>query len=306
MKICIVYGGTSREREISLKSGMSILKALSTQKNVHAYDFDGDYEKLCTIVKNVDIVFNSLHGGEGENGTIQLFFENNNIKFTGSGSIASKKAMNKHIAKKLCDKHNIQTPNWIYLDKRLDLERLDIFNNKSIVIKPSNEGSSIGLSIIKDFNLKNIKKINELNLAVEKCYQVSDALLIEEYIDGRELTASILGGKVLPILEIKPKNIFYDYECKYTKGRSEYIVPARISNNIELRIKEYAFKIFNILGCRHYGRVDFRLSTDNKIYFLELNTLPGFTNISLFPKSAMEENITYENLLLNIIDLATK
>ena len=310
MKICIVYGGTSNERDISLESGTCISKALSELDNVNSFYFSGNYDKLYDNTKNSDIVFNALHGGEGEDGTIQKFFESRNIKYTGSNSESSKKAMDKNITKAVCIKNGILTPDWLHSQKYIKIFPFEIdllrFYDKSIVVKPSDQGSSIGLSIIKNFQPDNENKKKELNESISKCYKVSKNILIEEYIEGRELTVSILDDKIFPVLEIIPSNKFYDYECKYTKGKSEYIVPAEIDKNIKLKIKEVAYNIFNILECRHYCRVDFRLSNDNKIYFLELNTLPGFTNTSLFPKSAKAANVSYYDLLSKIIDLAAK
>jgi D-alanine-D-alanine ligase len=131
--------------------------------------------------------------------------------------------------------------------------------------------------------------------------------LIEEYIEGRELTVGILGNKILPIVEIVPSNSYYDYECKYTKGKSNYIVPAQnIDKNLEIDIYNKAMQIYDLIGCRHYARIDFRLSKDNHPYFLEVNTLPGFTDMSLFPMAAKSEGISYKDLLLKIIELSKK
>ena len=146
-----------------------------------------------------------------------------------------------------------------------------------------------------------------LDESISKCYQVSDNVMIEEYICGRELTVGILGNKILPIVEIVPKNGFYDYDSKYIKGKSDYIVPAeRISKDLEMNIYNNAMRIYELIGCRHYARIDFRLSSDNQPYFLEVNTLPGFTDTSLFPMAAKAAGISYKNLLLKIINLAKK
>ena len=301
MKICIVFGGTSSERNISLLSGKAISESLSKNYNISTYDFGGKYTKLLKYIKNFDLIFNALHGGEGEDGTIQEFFEQNNIKFTGSPSAASKIAMNKHLTKKICLENNIPTPDWIYLENAIDTSKINKFNNKSIVIKPSDEGSSIGLSIINSFHINDNFKMNELNLAIKKCSKVSNNIIIEEYIDGREITVGILGNSFLPILEIVPDNFFYDYECKYSKGKSRYIVPAIIDTHIIEKLQNYSMKIFNLLNCKNYARVDFRLSNENEIYFLEINTLPGFTETSLFPEAAKSIGLSHFDLLEKII-----
>ena len=311
MKICILYGGISRERDVSISSAHSILKALSGERNIFGYDFDGDYDRLIEKVKDVDLVFNALHGGDGEDGTMQKFLSNNNIRYTGSDTIASKNAMDKHIAKTLCLENKILTPNWLYYKQVIGLVALEVeilrFYDTDIVIKPSDEGSSIGLSIIENFDPQNKAKRKMLDDSISKCYEVSRNILIEEYIHGRELTVGILGNKILPIVEIIPKNSYYDYECKYTKGKSNYIVPAKnISKDLEIDIYNKAMQIYDLIGCRHYARIDFRLSRDNHPYFLEVNTLPGFTDTSLFPMAAKSIGISYKDLLLNIIDLSKK
>ena len=299
MIICVLYGGISSEREVSLKSGIGILESLQKEFETYGYDFNGDYKDLYKNLQKADIVFNALHGGEGENGTLQMFFEENNIVFTGSNSKSSKIAMDKLSSKIICNENSILTPEWIMHNE--DLNGIEKFNNKSIVVKPADDGSSMGLSIIENFNLNNTKKIDLLNDAILKCRAISKNILIEEYIAGRELTISILDNKVLPAVEIKPKNILYDYECKYKKGNSNYIVPAILNKTILKQLDQISLNVFNLLGCRHYGRVDYRLSVDNRIYFLELNALPGFTETSLFPKAAAAANICYDNLIMSIV-----
>ena len=311
MKICIVYGGTSKEREVSISSGKSILKALSSELNIFGYDFNGNLDDLLDNVRKFDLVFNALHGGDGENGKIQKFFYENNIKFTGSNSSASALAMDKHEAKKICINNKILTPDWLYYKKVIKLFQLEVeilrFCDTDIIIKPSDEGSSLGLSVVKDFDPKDKSKRMMLDEAISKCYEVSDNVMIEEYIYGRELTVGILGNKILPIVEIVPKNGFYDYDSKYIKGKSDYIVPAKqISKDLEMNICNDAMRIYELIGCKHYARIDFRLSSDNKPYFLEVNTLPGFTDTSLFPMAAEAAGISYKNLLLKIVNLAKK
>ena len=308
MKICVLYGGCSNERQVSIHSAKSILKALSDECDIYGYDFNGNYDDLYENIKDVDLVFNALHGGDGENGVMQKFLEDNSIIYTGSNSTSSVKSMDKHASKKICSQNDILTPDWLYfIDNYSSLNDFSKFNNKSIVVKPSNEGSSIGLSIINNFNVDSNDKIKELDQSILKCTNVSRNVLIEEYINGREVTVGILGDKPFPILEIEPTNKFYDYECKYTKGKSIYTVPAKnIDKKIEKSLLQKALKIYSLLGCRHYARVDFRLSLDNNIYFLEANTLPGFTGTSLFPMAAKSIGINYKGLLLSIIELSKK
>jgi D-alanine-D-alanine ligase len=295
----VLYGGISSEREVSLKSGIGILESLQKEFKAYGYDFNGNFKDLYENLQKADIVFNALHGGAGENGTLQLFFEENNIAFTGSNSESSKIAMNKLRSKIICDENSILTPDWIVYGE--DLNKIEKFNNKSIVVKPADDGSSMGLSIIENFNVNVKEKIDLLDNAIVKSKNISKNILIEEYIAGKELTISILDNKALPAVEIKPKNILYDYECKYKKGNSDYIVPADLNKTILEQLDQISLKIFNLLGCRHYGRADYRLSLDNQIYFLELNTLPGFTETSLFPKAAAAADICYDDLIITIV-----
>jgi len=308
MKICILYGGISAEREVSLKTGQAIFNSINSNYNVFLYDFDGDYDLLKNNLNNVDLVFNGLHGGDGENGKMQKFLENINIKFTGSCSKSSEKSMNKNITKKICTENDILTPDWVYYKENISAFKIELdmslFYGKNIVIKPSDEGSSIGLSMIESFYFNDKVKRKIFDESVLKCYNVSRNILIEEYINGRELTVGIVGNKALPVLEIVPSNNYYDYECKYTKGKSRYIVPAEIDKETQQLLSAYSLKIHKLVGCGSYSRSDFRLAEDGEVYFLEINTLPGFTDTSLFPKAAMAAGINYNDLINKIIKLS--
>ena len=310
MKVCILYGGTSSEREVSVNTGNSIYNSINKDYNVIKYDFDGNYDNLYNAIKNVDLVFIALHGGEGENGTVQKFLETKNIKFTGSNSKASKKAMDKDFVKLLCKKHNIPTPNWFKVDHGRDLTELrevkktffSSHDGKGFVVKPVYEGSSFGITIFKK---PYFLFSQELKKAIGEAFKVSSTeIMLEQYIDGRELTVSILNDNVLPIVEIVPKGDYYDYKCKYTKLQSEYIVPAKIDKKTEELLFAYSLKIHKLTGCGVYSRSDFRLSENGKIFFLEINTLPGFTDTSLFPKAAKALGLNYKDLINKIIKLS--
>ena len=319
MKICILYGGVSSEREVSLNTGKSIYDAICNDYDIVMHDWDGNYESMYNVVKEVDLVFIALHGGDGEDGTIQKYLESKNIKFTGSSSEASERAMDKETAKLLCRMNGIPTPLWLMSSnifsvekitgiplssKELILARKNEFSQvsdkfKSYVIKPSNEGSSFGISIIKkaiDFNT--------YNEAIRIALRRSERILIEEYIDGKELTVGILNDKVLPIVEIMPRGDYYDYKSKYTKFQSDYVVPANIDKKTKELLSAYSLKIHKLIGCGAYSRVDFRLSKEGEIYFLEINTLPGFTDTSLFPKAAKAYGLSYRELIKKIIGIA--
>ena len=305
--MCILYGGISSEREVSLNTGKSIYDAISDDYDIVMHDWDGDYELMYDVVKKIDLVIIALHGGDGENGTIQKYLESKNIRFTGSSSSASKKAMDKNISKLLCVEYDIPTPNWVMLDNKSNVDGsssiidtyLDGFDFKNgVVVKPNSEGSSIGISILK--NVTN----EELECVVKKVHSISSSAMLETFIDGRELTVSVLDGKTLPIVEIVPKGDYYDYKSKYTKFQSNYIVPANINKKTQELLSEYSLKIHKLIGCGVYSRVDFRLSNDGLVYFLEINTLPGFTDTSLFPKAAEKYALDYRALIKKIIDLS--
>jgi len=314
LKICILYGGVSSEREVSLNTGKSIYDAICNDYDIVMHDWDGNYQSMYNAAKDIDLVFIALHGGDGEDGTIQKYLESKNIKFTGSSSAASKIAMDKNISKLLCVKHDIPTPEWFMIErgdnvknliKSYDVQSDSFFVklnplNPSFVLKPNNEGSSIGISIFEKIR-ETFQK--EFRKAIREVLDISDSAMIESFVDGRELTVSVLDDKVLPIVEIIPKGDYYNYKCKYTKFQSDYVVPAEIDKKEEELLSAYSLKIHKLIGSRAYSRVDFRLSKEGKIYFLEINTLPGFTGTSLFPKAAEACGLSYRELIKKIIEI---
>tara|TARA_Y100000996_G_scaffold2210_1_gene2095 strand:- start:229 stop:1185 length:957 start_codon:yes stop_codon:yes gene_type:complete len=316
INLALIFGGLSNEREISIKTASSVRDVLFGISSVELFEFDfqGDYDILLDFINsnNIDLVFIALHGGEGENGSLQFFLEENSIQYTGSDSSASKIAINKNLTKRICSDNYLPTPKWNSLDlskDSLNLPKLLQKYDNSCVVKPTSDGSSIGMSIIFDH-------LNEqvLERAINKCKEVSDNIIIEEYIGGRELTVSLIDGIALPVVEIFPKGKFYDYNSKYTTGQSKYEVPAKLSFELESEIIEYAENLYELVGCDHYARVDFILDKNDEAYILELNTLPGLTETSLFPKAYHEEfkdynnstSKTYDLLVLEIIKLALK
>ena len=301
MNISILFGGTSTEHKISIQTGLSIAEAIKGRHSIDMVKLDQNFYKYVKNKIKTNVVFNALHGGDGENGRVQSFLELNNIVYTGSNSKASQIAMDKNITKLIAKSIEVQTPNWILLKKNIENNFVIDSTVSSkfqfpFVVKPGNEGSTYGLSIVRDGEA--------LSDAIGLAGEYSSEVLIEEYIAGRELTVGILGKKALPVLEIKPSKDLYDYECKYKEGMSEYIVPAELSDTVASKIKEDALKIYNTIGCRHYARVDFRLNDDSKYYFLEINTLPGMTSTSLFPKAAKAAGIEFPELINIIINMA--
>ena len=298
MKIGLLVGGDSPERDVSLSSGKAIHKALELLgNNVIVLDTFNGIRSLESKILNVDLIFNGLHGGDGENGNVATYLESLNIPFTGSDQDSSKICMDKDLSKKLVSDKGIETPNWIAsssLPSESQLESLGL----PIIVKPNDQGSTIGLSLVKD-------KI-EIDSAFKIASNFADSVMFESFILGREITVPIIGSNSYSIVEIVPKKNLYDYECKYTAGMSEYFCPADIDDNLSNKIKNIALRIHNLLRCRHYSRVDFLLDKNNKIWFLEINTLPGMTKTSLLPKSLSADGFSFNDVIQMIIDEALK
>ena len=292
MKIGVLMGGSSSERDVSLNSGKAISNAcLELGYEVINFDPKDGFSSIAVEIKNVDLVFNALHGGDGENGVISSKLNNLGVKYTGSEKESSAICIDKDTSKTIIKRENYFTPDWLLLKKD---DRTPEVKNLSfpLVVKPNSEGSTIGLSVVQDES--------KLNDAIELARNFDSKVLIESFIDGREITVGIIAGKPLPIIEIIPSHELYDYECKYTKGMTDYICPPDLEENISLSIQNIALKIHRLLKCRHYSRVDFRLDKNNKPWFLEINTHPGMTETSLLPKSAAVAGIDF-NSLINII-----
>ncbi len=286
-------GGSSEECDVSKATGNAV--AIACQ--ILGYEvielvFNNNFKKILPILKNADVVFNALHGGSGENGEMQSWMDDNQILYTGSGTDASKICMDKSLSKTMARDLGLLTADWQLIDD----PKKEVLIFLPFVVKPNNQGSTVGLSIV--FSEKDIKP------AIEKAFMHGETVIIEQYIKGRELTVTILGEKAFPIVEIQPNHKLYDYECKYTPGMSKYICPADLNINLAYNIKRDTEKIFKELGCKVYGRADFILSRDSKYYFLEMNTLPGLTKTSLVPKSTETDGLPFEELVKKIIDLS--
>ena len=298
MKIGVLLGGNSAEREVSLSSGKAISAACKELgHDVIDLDPQFDMKLLVPDLLTVDLVFNGLHGGDGENGVIPGFLQSLGVKYTGSTTEASAICMDKRISKALVHRKDLLTPNWVSLDNNDPLPSVGdmVF---PVVIKPNDQGSTIGLTVVKDES--------ELDVAIELARQFANVVLIEEFIVGKEITVTVIGDKAYPIVEIVPSHDLYDYECKYNKGMTEYFCPANIDKDLTKAIQESALKIHKLLGCRHYSRVDFRLDKNGRAWFLELNTLPGMTETSLVPKAAKASGLSFPELIQTIINEALK
>ncbi|RLL48183.1 D-alanine--D-alanine ligase [Oceanobacillus piezotolerans] len=306
MKIAVLYGGISGEREVSLSSGKGIIQALK-QKGHEVIGVDFNPNKLEEILQlKVDLVFIGLHGRYGEDGKLQGLLDMLGIPYVGSGVLASALAMDKSKAKQIFEKNNIPVARSVTYTINQPSD-VDVIKNSikqtfqvPFVIKPNEEGSTLGLSIIENEE--------EIESAIEKATKSDKNILVEKFVKGREVTVPVLGKpgeeRALPIIEIIPKNAFYDYESKYAPGGSEHIVPAAIDNKLTMQIQEYAVLAHQALGCETYSRVDFILGEDNVPIILEVNTLPGMTPTSLFPDSAKSIGISYEDMIQEFVQLS--
>ena len=293
-KILVLMGGWSNEREISLISGKSVFNSLITSGQ-DVIELDLKRDNISEIKElNPDRVFIVLHGKGGEDGEIQLYLENLGIPYTGSGSESSKICMNKRITKKILLKNNIQTPNFMEISENTKIEDIENLFQYPFVIKPSSEGSSIGVYIAED--RKSCKE------AIKENMKISNDIILEEYKSGKEYTVGILDNFALPVIQLIPPGKFYDYEAKYNSNETKYICPSGLDQNTEEEIKKLSIDCFRALNCRGWGRVDLIIDKQNKPWIIELNTVPGMTEHSLVPMAANQKNINFDELVLKILD----
>ncbi len=311
-RVGVLMGGPSSERDISIKSGKAVFRALK-KNNINAVSYElamplntNGYiqsvkEKIGAM--DIDIAFIALHGEFGEDGTIQKILEEIKIPYAGSKTRASKLAIDKIDSREIFEKNNIPMPRYnvvvrgeVLPDEPVS-DNIKIFFEElsmPIVVKPSTEGSSIGLSMVDSEN--------SLYKAVSNAFKYSDRVIIEEYIEGREITVGILEDRALPVVEIIPKNRFFDFEAKYNKGATDYKVPAEIDKEKYRECQEMALLAHKVLGARFFSRVDMILDKDGTPYILELNTIPGLTETSLLPLAAAEAGIDFNQLVLKILE----
>ena len=296
--VLVVLGGISGERIVSLDSGRACIKALK-KKKYNVSTFDPKFKNLNLINKNIDVIFNALHGKGGEDGVAQSYFEYLKIPYTHSGVISSYNAMNKIISKEIFIKNKIKTPKFFTItqvDLNIQKIKKNIINRKinfPIVVKPINEGSSLGVEICKN-------KV-ALFKVIKKLFKKYNELIFEEYIGGQEIQVAVINGNPLGAIELVPKRLFYDYKAKYTKGaKTKHIMPARLTKNKYKEVLKIAKKTHQVLGCKGVTRSDFKFF-NNKFNLLEINTQPGMTNLSLVPEIANYKGLSFENLVEKIL-----
>lgn len=289
-RVSVLMGGVSEERAVSLSSGAAVAEGLRlagrevVEVDVLGRDFD--------LPPDTDAVFIALHGGFGEDGRVQEILEERRMPYTGSGPRSSWLAFNKILAKELFFAHDIPTPNFEVL-RSGQRRSLDL----PVAVKPVLQGSSFGMH--------RVTRESDWDAALEDALSYHGEVIVEPWIEGRELTVGVVCSEALPVLEIRAPGNNYDYRAKYTKGVTEYIVPAELDARSTLMCRRIALKTFEVLGCRGFGRVDMRMSADGSVYVLELNTIPGFTPTSLLPKSAAAAGYGFSDLCDRIIQSAS-
>ncbi len=301
LKVAVLAGGISPERDVSLQSGQCVEQALKdAQINVVSSDITPD-ELTILDDQTINVFFIALHGSFGEDGQLQEILENRNLIYTGSGPLASKLAFDKYLSKTLFAQAGVHVPPAIIFhpndDAEILLSKLKQLGQK-LVVKPIRQGSAIGVSITE-----NPEEAIEL---AKQCSQNFGQCMFERYICGKEITVGVIDGNPLPILEIRPANGFYDYDSKYTNPATEYLFDTIEDPQLTADIRNASVRCFNALGCRHFARVDFILGDDNIPYALEINTIPGLTTHSLLPKAAERTGLSMTQLCSKLVTDALK
>lgn len=293
-KIALLSGGDSEERDISIKSGLAVYQALKNL-NYEVSLIDPINTDLCTLV-NYDAAFICLHGKNGEDGKIQSLLELLKVPFTGSASTASMLAMNKFYSKLVWNDHALITPKFLILNKtNLDYKKIITHLSDPFIVKPSSSGSSFGINLVKNKD--------DLILAFNDASKYDPTVIAEEFIQGREFTVSILGNKSLGVLEIAPKNEFYDYNAKYVSNETIFSKPTDLNPEVLEKMENIALSAFTSIGCSGWGRVDFMMDKKFNLYLIEVNTVPGMTDHSLFPLAARNAGLNFEQTVQHIVDL---
>jgi len=301
LRVALLAGGNSSEREVSLKGGKAVHQALLELGHlVEFFDPASDLVTLAQRAREFDVAFLVMHGPGGEDGTLQGFLEMLGLPYQGAGVLGSALAMHKGLSKILYERAGLPVPKGFLLKKGDSLESM---KEKAktlgypLIVKPATQGSSVGLSLVE--------KERELSEAFEKAFSVDREVLLEEYLSGRELTVGVLDDKPLPVVEIRPKARLFDYETKYTPGLAEEICPAEISDELTRQAQNYALRAHQALHLRHYSRTDMILK-DSQIYVIETNTIPGMTETSLLPLAAKVAGYSFKDLIQRLLELALR
>jgi len=295
LKIALLYGGTSSERGISIKSGKAVENIFfNLGLNYKVFDPLNKETFVNQLVDfNPDVVFIALHGKGGEDGTIQGLLDYLGFTYTGSGLKASAVAMDKALTKTILKANNLPVPEGFVLHSENELKKIKEKIDFPVVVKANSEGSSVGVFIVES--------LDGLGGKVKDCFKLDSKVIIEKFVEGRELTVSILNGKPLEIVEIKVEDGFYDYKNKYITGKTKYICPAEIETDIYKNLQDLSLEAYNLIGCKGAARVDIILDKNSNPYILEINTIPGLTEKSLLPKAAKAAGFSFEDLILEMV-----
>jgi D-alanine-D-alanine ligase len=294
LNITVMLGGPSAEREVSLRSGAAVAKALRSLG--HTANTLDPKDDSWTLPANTDVVFLALHGTYGEDGAVQEHLERLNIPFTGCGSEASRIAFDKVLTKERCVAAGLPTAKFLVLDN--PSAPWPRGWQPPVVLKPVCQGSSVGLQFVE--------RVADWSASLTEAFRHDSRVLLEQQIIGRETTVGILGDQALPLVEVRPKKGAYTYANKYTVGATEYLCPAPFSPELTRHLQEAALGAFRAVGGRDYSRIDIMVTEDGEPVILEINTLPGMTETSLLPKAAAAAGMSYEQLCQKMIDLALK
>lgn len=288
MRVGVLMGGVSSEREVSLRSGRAVLEALR-RKGVDAVPLEVGEDLVQRVLEaKIDVAFVILHGRLGEDGTVQGLLELLGIPYTGSGVLASALAMNKVKAKMIFKASSIPTPDFVPLEGAKGAPF-----PLPWVVKPASEGSTIGVTVVE--------REEDLGKAVELARRYDQEVFIERFIPGKELTVAVVDGRAFEVVEVAPKTGIYDYRAKYTPGMTDYLIPATVPEQKREEAKALALRAYEALGCWGCARVDMRMEEGGRIWVLEVNTIPGMTETSLVPKAAAYERVSFDDLVLQML-----
>ena len=292
-KVAVLMGGQAAEREVSLNSGKAVTGALVAQGVDATAEDVVSLQDLIDVAKQYDCAFIALHGRWGEDGVVQAVLDDLKLPYTGSGMAASAVAMDKLRTKWLWLGAGLNTPKFIWVSEQMPLEIETFSIPFPVIVKPTHEGSSIGMRKVDD--------VSQLEEAVAYAQQFDSEVLIEQWITGREYTGAVLNGEALPLIELKTSHAFYDFEAKYCSNDTQYLCPCDLDSELKSTLKELVLKAFSVIGAQGWGRVDFMLDAQNKPWLIELNTVPGMTDHSLVPMAAKATGRTFEQLVVEIL-----
>lgn len=292
-KVALLYGGSSSEREVSLKSGAAVLAAFKAL-NIEVVGIDCHFEQLAEQLKAHDIrhVFNILHGGYGENGQLQALLESMGITYTGSGVLACALAMDKYRSKLLWRGAGLPTADFVLLQPESQWQDVAAKLGNKMMIKPANEGSSIGMAVAEN--------AQEFEQALAEAFRYDKVVIAEKWLAGAEFTVAILADKALPLIRLETDSRFYDYQAKYLSNDTRYICPCGLPVEVEQQVQTIALQAFEVLGCIGWGRIDVMQDNKGDFYLLEANTVPGMTDHSLVPMAAKAFGLNFDDLVAEI------